>query len=76
MASLLTFNTVFMLIIWVGGVQKGQKYADVIYLGMAPALITCQMDDNDGCKVHEKTRQIEVGSQNSSLTFVVRLKLN
>ena len=57
-------------------VQKGQKYADVIYLGMAPALITCQMDDNGGCKVHEKTRQIEVGSQNSSLTFVVGLKLN
>ena len=27
---LLTFSTVFMLIRWVGGVQKGQKYADVI----------------------------------------------
>ena len=27
---LLTFSTVFMLISRVGGVQKGQKYADVI----------------------------------------------
>ena len=27
---LLTFITVFMLIRWVGGVQKGKKYADVI----------------------------------------------
>ena len=27
---LLTFITVFMLIRWMGGVQKGQKYADVI----------------------------------------------
>ena len=28
--DLLTFSTVFMLIRWVGRVQKGQKYADVI----------------------------------------------
>ena len=27
---LLTFSTVFMLIRWVGGVQKGKKNADVI----------------------------------------------
>ena len=27
---LLTFSIVFMLIRWVGGVQKGQRYADVI----------------------------------------------
>ena len=27
---LLTFSTVFMLIRWLVGVQKGQKYADVI----------------------------------------------
>ena len=27
---LLTFSTVFMLIRWVGGVQKGHKYADII----------------------------------------------
>ena len=28
---LLTLSTVFMLIRWVGWVQKDQKYADVIY---------------------------------------------
>ena len=28
--DLLTFSTVFMLISWVGGVQKVQKYTDVI----------------------------------------------
>ena len=27
---LLPFNTVFMLIRWVGGVQKGKIYADII----------------------------------------------
>ena len=30
LSALLTFSAVFMLIRRVGGVQKGQKYADVI----------------------------------------------
>ena len=33
---LLMFSAVFMVIRWVGWVQKGQKYADVCNIGMAP----------------------------------------
>ena len=35
---LLTFITVFKLRYWVGGSQKGQKYADVIYGSLAKLL--------------------------------------